>query len=106
MPTTAGSWAFADAKAKQASAIVQNLIDSGLIILGKANMTVSKKIPDGCDEESLTTCDKEFAGMKMMTSPGRSAFGGQTRSPYVQNIEQDQPILGHSVRSRSLHSVV
>ncbi|KAJ5928417.1 amidase signature enzyme [Penicillium verhagenii] len=78
MSTTAGSYAFLGAKASQNGAIVQRLIDAGLIILGKANMT-------------------EFAGMKMtMMMPGWSAHGGQTLSPYVGQIEENEKILGHS----------
>ncbi|KAK0655603.1 amidase signature domain-containing protein [Cercophora newfieldiana] len=78
MGTTAGSWALVGAKAKHNSVIAQKLIDAGLIILGKTNMT-------------------EFAGMKMtMMMPGRSAYGGQTLSPYVGPIEEGETLLGHS----------
>ncbi|RAK97892.1 amidase signature enzyme [Aspergillus ibericus CBS 121593] len=78
MSTTAGSYAFVGAKASRNGAITQRLIDAGLIILGKANMT-------------------EFAGMKMtMMMPGWSAHGGQTLSPYVGRIEDNEKILGHS----------
>ncbi|KAJ5926219.1 Amidase [Penicillium verrucosum] len=78
MSTTAGSYAFIGAKASKNGAITQRLIDAGMIILGKANMT-------------------EFAGMKMtMMMPGWSAHGGQTLSPYVGKIEDNEKILGHS----------
>ncbi|KAJ5165463.1 Amidase [Penicillium coprophilum] len=78
MSTTAGSHAFVGARASKNGAITQRLIDAGMIILGKANMT-------------------EFAGMKMtMMMPGWSAHGGQTLSPYVGKIEDDEKILGHS----------
>ncbi|KAK7968843.1 amidase [Apiospora saccharicola] len=77
MPTTAGSFAFLGAKAAKNSGIAQKLMDAGLIVLGKTNMT-------------------EFCGMKMMTSPGRSAVAGQTLSPYVGAIEDGESILGHS----------
>ncbi|OQE35354.1 hypothetical protein PENCOP_c013G04170 [Penicillium coprophilum] len=78
MSTTAGSYAFVGAKASKNGVITQRLIDAGMIILGKANMT-------------------EFAGMKMtMMMPGWSAHGGQTLSPYVGKIEDDEKILGHS----------
>ncbi|KAL7930155.1 amidase signature domain-containing protein [Trichoderma chlorosporum] len=78
MSTTAGSWAFVGAKATKNSAIAQLLIDAGLIIIGKANMT-------------------EFAGMKMtMMMPGWSGHGGQTLSPYVGKIEDNETLLGHS----------
>lgn len=40
MSTTAGAWAFKSAKATTNGHIVQKLIDAGLIILGKTNMTV------------------------------------------------------------------
>ncbi|KAI1173059.1 amidase signature domain-containing protein [Nemania sp. FL0916] len=78
MPTCAGAAVFAGAKASKNGAIVQRLIDAGLIILAKGNMT-------------------EFAGMKteeMM--PGWSAYGGQTISPYVGPIKKNEKILGHS----------
>ena len=42
MSTTAGSYAFVGAKASRNGAITQKLIDAGLIIMGKANMTVSR----------------------------------------------------------------
>ncbi|KAK8043737.1 amidase [Apiospora phragmitis] len=78
MTTTAGSWAFLGAKATKSSGVVQKLMDAGLIILGKTNMT-------------------EFCGMKMMITPGRSATAGQTLSPFVGAIEDGESILGHSV---------
>ncbi|KAL6831996.1 amidase signature domain-containing protein [Trichoderma camerunense] len=78
MSNTAGSWAFVGAKASKNSAIAQLLIDAGLIIIGKANMT-------------------EFAGMKMTKMmPGWSSHGGQTLSPYVGKIEENETLLGHS----------
>ncbi|KAM7205425.1 Glutamyl-tRNA amidotransferase subunit A, mitochondrial [Naviculisporaceae sp. PSN 640] len=78
MDTTAGSWAFIGAKAKSNAALVQKLVDAGMIILGKANMT-------------------EFAGLKTtMMMPGWSAYGGQTLSPYVGPIEPGETVLGHS----------
>ncbi|KAH8689444.1 amidase signature domain-containing protein [Talaromyces proteolyticus] len=78
MSTTAGSCAFVGSKASNNGAITQRLINAGLIILGKANMT-------------------EFAGMKMTTMmPGWSAHGGQTLSPYVGRLEVNEKLLGHS----------
>ncbi|KAF5009864.1 hypothetical protein FDECE_3937 [Fusarium decemcellulare] len=78
MSSTAGSLAFLGSKASKNGAITQKLIDAGLIILGKANMT-------------------EFAGMKMtMMMPGWSAHGGQTLSPYVGKMENNERLLGHS----------
>lgn len=40
MSTTLGSWAFVGAKATKNSAVAQLLMDAGLIILAKGNMTV------------------------------------------------------------------
>jgi amidase len=42
MDTTAGSWALVGSKASTNSEVVQKLVDAGLIILAKANMTVSQ----------------------------------------------------------------
>ncbi|KAM0261115.1 hypothetical protein ACHAQJ_002377 [Trichoderma viride] len=78
MSTTLGSWAFVGARATKNSTIAQLLIDAGLIILGKGNMT-------------------EFAGMKMTTiMSGWSSHGGQTLSPYVGKIEENETLIGHS----------
>ncbi|KAK3682983.1 amidase signature domain-containing protein [Podospora appendiculata] len=78
MDTTAGSWALVGAKASKNSVIAQKLVDAGMIILGKTNMT-------------------EFAGMKTtMAMPGWSSRGGQTLSPYVGKIKEGETILGHS----------
>ncbi|KAK0765614.1 hypothetical protein N5P37_001551 [Trichoderma harzianum] len=78
MPTTAGSFALVQAKCKKNAPLVEKLIDAGLIILGKANLT-------------------EFCGLKTSAMmPGWSAYGGQTLSPYVGQIEDNETILGHS----------
>ncbi|KAK4241733.1 amidase signature domain-containing protein [Achaetomium macrosporum] len=78
MGTTAGSCALVGAKASANSAVAQRLLDQGLIILGKTNMT-------------------EFAGMKMTgMTPGWSSAGGQTLSPYVGQIAADETLLGHT----------
>jgi amidase len=45
MPTTAGSPALLDAKSSSNSPIVQRLLDAGMIILGKTNMTVHTPLP-------------------------------------------------------------
>jgi amidase len=41
MGTTAGTWPLVGAKPKRNAAIVQKFVDAGLIIIGKANLTVS-----------------------------------------------------------------
>jgi amidase len=45
MGTTAGSRALVGARASANSAIAQRLLDQGLIILGKTNMTVRSPVP-------------------------------------------------------------
>ncbi|KAJ9144219.1 Amidase-like protein [Pleurostoma richardsiae] len=75
MVTSAGSFAVASLKARRNATLVERLIDAGLIILGKANMT-------------------EFCGHKSNNTPlGWSAYGGQTRSAYRREDlkEEDQP---------------
>jgi len=82
MSTTAGSWAFVETRAKKNSVLVDKLVEAGMVIIGKANLT-------------------EFCGLRtpgMMT--GWSSYGGQTLSPYVGKIEPGEKILGHSVSSR------
>lgn len=45
-----------------------------------------------------TTSWQEFAGMKMTTiMSGWSSHGGQTLSPYVGEIEENETLIGHSV---------
>lgn len=41
--------------------------------------------------------------MKMMTTAGFSAHGGQTLSPYVGQIVEGEKILGHSVSEKKGH---
>lgn len=97
MSTTLGSWAFVGAKATKNSAIAQLLIDAGLIILGKGNMTVGI-LPWSSFYLANTTVRQEFAGMKMTTiMSGWSSHGGQTLSPYVGEIEENKTLIGHSV---------
>jgi amidase len=79
MPTTGGSKAYLNAKAECNAAVVDILLDAGLVILAKANLT-------------------EFCGMVDPTMmPGFSSINGQTLSPYVKGgIEENESILGHS----------
>lgn len=90
MGTTAGSWDFADAVAKGNSALAQKLLDAGLIILGKTNMTASTTDKDPDEAHRLIEV-QEFGGMKMMDDhmPGWSALGGQTISPYMGRIRDN-----------------
>jgi amidase len=79
MPTTGGSKAFLNADAKCNAAVVDILLDAGLIIIAKANLT-------------------EFCGMvDRSVMPGRSSINGQTISPYVNGgLKENEGILGHS----------
>lgn len=65
MPTTAGAPAFASSKAKRTAPLLEHLADSGLILLGKTNLT-------------------EFCGIKHKgNTMGWSPAGGQTQNPYI-----------------------
>ena len=79
LPTTGGAPCFATAKAKRTAPMIQHLIDTGLIVLGTANLT-------------------EFCGLKYEgITPGWSPTGGQTQSPYIfGGLEKDEKLIGHS----------
>ncbi|PCG95726.1 Amidase [Penicillium occitanis (nom. inval.)] len=63
MPTTAGSFALLGSRPKKNAVVIDRLLDAGVIILGKANMT-------------------EFCNYNK-TYPGWNSIGGQTQSAYV-----------------------
>ncbi|KAM0553377.1 hypothetical protein ACHAPJ_007391 [Fusarium lateritium] len=80
MPTTAGSHAIATLKAKRNASCITKMLEAGMIILGKGNMT-------------------EFCGLKSNNTPvGWSAYGSQTLSPYRRDDleEEHQPTAGGS----------
>ncbi|KAB5566751.1 amidase-like protein [Coniochaeta sp. 2T2.1] len=79
MPTTVGSHVFSHLKAKRNATLVDKLLDAGLIVLGKANMT-------------------EFCGLKGTEPIGWSSVTGQTLSPYRREDlpEEQQPVPGGS----------
>ncbi|KAH6842213.1 amidase signature domain-containing protein [Chaetomium sp. MPI-CAGE-AT-0009] len=65
VPTTAGTYALKDAVARENADVVQALVDAGMIMLGKTNLS-------------------EMAGMKGIDKfAGRSVVGSQTQTPYV-----------------------
>lgn len=79
MPTTCGAVAFENSYGKKNAAVVDRLIESGLIILGKASMT-------------------EFCGLKAtcMTA-GWSAVNGLTQSAYIAGgFREDDLFMGRS----------
>src|SRR6516164_11642742 len=68
-PTTAGSLALEDARARGDAAVVKLLRDAGAVILGKANLT-------------------EFANMLAIDMPaGYSSLGGQVKNPYAPAVD-------------------
>ncbi|KAK5116978.1 hypothetical protein LTR62_006699 [Meristemomyces frigidus] len=79
MPTTCGTPCFAKATTKRTAPLIQYLLDQGMILLGKANLT-------------------EFCGLKFKgLTPGYSSFGGQTQNPYIfGGLEKDEKLIGHS----------
>jgi len=80
LQSTNGGWAFEDCRPRETAQVVQQCVDAGMILLGKANLS-------------------EFANWKQtgMTA-GWSARGGQTESAYVQGgvNNDDGPVFGHS----------
>ncbi|KAF4970073.1 hypothetical protein FSARC_2819 [Fusarium sarcochroum] len=80
MITTAGSHAIATLKAKRNASCITKMLEAGMVILGKGNMT-------------------EFCGLKSNNTPvGWSAYGSQTLSPYRRDDleEEHQPTAGGS----------
>ncbi|OMP83535.1 putative amidase [Diplodia seriata] len=79
LDTTAGSYAFVGARPKRAATVVERLTAAGLIVLAKANLS-------------------ELAGLKSADmSPGWSAVGGQTQSPFVaRRLEKGVLIWDHT----------
>ncbi|KAJ0119828.1 hypothetical protein J7T55_014033 [Diaporthe amygdali] len=80
MVSSAGSSAIASLQATRNASLVDRLLEAGMIVLGKGNLT-------------------EFCGLKSDNTPmGWSAYGGQTLSPYRREDlpEKDQPICGGS----------
>lgn len=79
MTTTAGAVAFENSYGQRNAAVVDRLLDLGMIILGKASMT-------------------EFCGLKAtrMTA-GWNALNGQTQSPYIYGgVKQEDLFIGRS----------
>jgi amidase len=79
MPTTAGAVVFEDAYGKKNATIIEELMGTGLIVIGKANMT------EFCDLKA--TC---------MTA-GWCGLNGQTQSAYIEGgFRKDDICVGHS----------
>ncbi|KAK8037630.1 hypothetical protein PG991_000976 [Apiospora marii] len=79
IPTTGGTYALERAVARKNADIVQKLLDAGMILLGKANLS-------------------EMAGMRGSGGfAGWSTIGGQTQSPYVEGgVDPSDTWLGFS----------
>lgn len=79
LPTTAGAVAFRDTYGKQNAAVIDLLLDQGLIILGKASMT-------------------EFCGLKAFCmTAGWSAINGLTQSAWIEGgFRPDDLFIGRS----------
>ncbi|PTB63049.1 amidase [Trichoderma citrinoviride] len=76
MTTTAGSWAFVGAKASKNSAVAQLLIDAGLIIIGKGNMTA----PGGSSTGSAVAVAAGFSPLALGTETIGSIVTPSTRA--------------------------
>lgn len=84
LPTSAGSFALLSSKPRRNAKLIDQLIDAGLIIIGKANLS-------------------EFANARGSSMPsGWSAVGGQTQPAYVSTgLDPDDSSEGHSNTSGS-----
>ncbi|MCJ1311431.1 hypothetical protein MMC25_005102 [Agyrium rufum] len=79
MDTTAGSTAFVGSKPKKSADLVERLLEAGMIIIGKANLS----------ELSY------YKGKELLC--GWSAVGGQGQSAYVRGgIDPEDTFAGHS----------
>ncbi|KAL8676715.1 MAG: hypothetical protein Q9224_007259, partial [Gallowayella concinna] len=79
MPTTLGSCALRHAKHSKQAAVVQRLVEQGLIILGKTNLS----------EFGAAKGEKAVGGL--------SAVGGQCQSPYIKGgVIKGDSALGQS----------
>ncbi|KAF2738226.1 amidase signature enzyme [Polyplosphaeria fusca] len=84
MPTTCGSIALTEAKAKANAKIIDVLIAAGMIIIGKANMSELGN----------------QKGFRIMS--GWSPVGGQTQNPYVEGgVIPGSPWLGQTTPAGS-----
>ncbi|PVH75110.1 amidase signature enzyme [Cadophora sp. DSE1049] len=84
MKTTAGSLALRDSRPRQSAPCIDKLVNAGMIILGKSNLS-------------------ELSNFKGKDLPsGWSAVGGQCQSPYVRGgAQQNDTKDGHSMPSGS-----
>ncbi|KAJ5098877.1 hypothetical protein N7532_005878 [Penicillium argentinense] len=84
LPTSAGSFSLLSSKPRRNAKIIDQLVDAGLIIIGKANLS-------------------EFANARGSDMPsGWSAVGGQTQPAYVPTgLDPEDPSQGHSNPSGS-----
>ena len=111
LESTNGGWAFVGSQPRETARVVRMAVDAGLILMGKANLSVCLDLwPRG--SELMTTAIRELEVSKVQTpetflinlcrassmSGGWSARGGQTQSAYVRGGVVDDGIYGHSVK--------
>ncbi|GAM36146.1 hypothetical protein TCE0_018r05007 [Talaromyces pinophilus] len=69
----------------------------GIPIVLKDSFVTASELGMSTTAGSRALIGSELAGMKMtMMMPGWSAHGGQTLSPYVGKMEENEKLLGHS----------
>ncbi|KAK2763968.1 hypothetical protein FQN54_009587 [Arachnomyces sp. PD_36] len=83
MDTTCGAYALVGSKAKKNATVIDNILNAGMLVLGKANLS-------------------EWAGRMGYGLPGGwSAVGGQTQTPYViGGFAKGGRFIGHSEGQR------
>ncbi|GMF69582.1 unnamed protein product [Aspergillus oryzae] len=98
MSTTAGSYSFLGAKVSKNGGITQWLIDAGLIILGKANMTVILEERDD-KKEKVATGVEVVGGEKYFASREVIVSAGAYRTPQVLMLSGIGPaeLVNHNI---------
>lgn len=115
LESTNGGWAFVGSRPRETATVVKMAVDAGLILMGKANLSV-RFGSSSRDPELTPLAIRELEVSKVrkrgtllinlcrgsVMSGGWSARGGQTQSAYVRGGVINDGIYGHSVKP--LHS--
>ena len=111
LESTNGGWAFVGSQPRETARVVRMAVDAGLILMGKANLSVrlgfstigSELTPTAIRELEVSKVRRPETLLINLSrasnmSGGWSARGGQTQSAYVRGGVVDDGIYGHSVR--------
>ncbi|KAH6609834.1 hypothetical protein Trco_003180 [Trichoderma cornu-damae] len=91
LDTTAGSLALVGSSPRINAVIVDRLLDAGLILLGKASLSVSSP------SDTCQTREARAAKESSYSRNSRGGMSGQSQSPYVKGgLLSDDSYAGHS----------